>query len=491
MKKVILYIFICLLVGVNASQAQEIYNEKVRIENTSVTRIQKDKTLSVAMDVILTPKLKISSNRAATLTPVLRSGEYTKVLPAIVVAGRKRGIMMKRSNSIPKDAYTTIRHKNGTEERVDYLVQVPFQKWMQGAELVMLEDLCGCGGKPEENGEDDLAVVNLVPNEKYMVMPIASYVVPQAEKIKNREEEGQAFLDFPVNQTVIYPEYRKNPSELAKIRATIDIVRNDTNTEITQIQIHGYASPEGSYANNTRLAQGRAEALKQYVRQQYNFDSKIFEVESTPEDWEGLRKFVENSDIQSKEAIMKVLDNEDTNLDVKEYRLKTIANGAPYFFMLKEWYPALRHSDYKVKYVVGGISVDEGKEIIKKRPQLLSLQEMFLIAQTYKKGSEDFNQVFDVAVRMFPEDPTANLNAAATEIGKGNTKDARKYLEKADQSLGETQNNWGIVELLDGNLEEADKYFAKAKELGIKEAETNSQETAKKREDNKLFEDFE
>lgn len=490
MKKVILYLIISLFSGINAIQAQEIYNEKIQVKNKTLTRIKKDKSLSVAMDIVLTPKLKISSNRAVTLTPVLRSGEYTKVLPGIIVAGRKRGIMMKRNNDIPQDNYTVIRHKKNTEQTIEYLVQIPFQKWMQGSELVMLEDLCGCGGKPEENNEDQLAIVNLIPNERYAVMPVESYIVPQAESIKNREEEGQAFLDFPVNKTVIYPEYRNNPSELAKIRATIDIVRNDTNTRITQIQIHGYASPEGSYASNTRLAQGRSEALKQYVRNLYRFDDKIFEVTSTPEDWEGLRRFVENSDIEAKDAIMEVLDNGDTNMDIKEYRLKVIAGGAPYQYMLKEWYPALRHSDYKVKYIVRGFNVEEGKEIIKRRPQLLSLKEMFQIAQTYQKGSEEFNQVFDVAVRMFPENPVANLNAAATEIGKGNTKDARKYLAKADQSLAETQNNWGIVEMLDGNLEEAEKYFAKALEMGSKEAEFNQKEVNKKREDNKLFEDF-
>ena len=35
--------------------------------------------------------------------------------------------------------------------------------------------------------------------------------------MKERVKEGSAFLDFPVNRTEIYPEYRDNPSELRKI----------------------------------------------------------------------------------------------------------------------------------------------------------------------------------------------------------------------------------------------------------------------------------
>ncbi|MCQ4921406.1 hypothetical protein NE700_22245, partial [Phocaeicola vulgatus] len=71
---------------------------------------------------------------------------------------------------------------------------------------------------------------------------------------------------------------------------------------------------------------------------------------------------------------------------------------------------------YTVRYVVLGFDVVEAKLIIKLRAQLLSLQEMFLVAQTYEKGCDEFNEVFDVAVRRFPDDPTANINAAAIEL---------------------------------------------------------------------------
>lgn len=67
--------------------------------------------------------------------------------------------------------------------------------------------------------------------------------------------QGKAYLDFPVNRTELHPDYHNNPSELHKIMQTIDTVRNNANVEITSISIHGYASPEGSYQNNERLAQ--------------------------------------------------------------------------------------------------------------------------------------------------------------------------------------------------------------------------------------------
>lgn len=71
---------------------------------------------------------------------------------------------------------------------------------------------------------------------------------------------------------------------------------------------------------------------------------------------------------------------------------------------------------------------------LKTKPQQLSLQEMFLVAQTYEPGSPEFNEVFDIAVRLFPDDETANLNAACTDLQKGDLTSAEKHLAKAGNS---------------------------------------------------------
>ena len=90
-----------------------------------------------------------------------------------------------------------------------------------------------------------------------------------------------------MNRTEIDPQYRKNPEELVKIIRTIDLVKNDTNVLISNIDIHGFASPEGSYANNVRLAKERSNALKDYVRVLHRLPDNLFRVEFTAEDWDG------------------------------------------------------------------------------------------------------------------------------------------------------------------------------------------------------------
>lgn len=195
-------------------------------------------------------------------------------------------------------------------------------------------------------------------------------------------------------------------------------MRNDKYTTLTGIKIHGYASPEGSYANNTRLAKNRTQALVDYVTSYYNFDKKLITSEYTPEDWKGFRKFVSASSIEKKEEVLRLIDDESINIDKKERDIANLVGPQTYQYILAECYPALRHSDYTVNYTVRGLSLEESKEIINKRPQLLSLQEIYRIAESCEPGSEEFNHSFQVAATMFPDDPIANLNAGAMEIQK-------------------------------------------------------------------------
>ena len=112
---------------------------------------------------------------------------------------------------------------------------------------------------------------------------------------------------------------------------------------------------------------------------------------------------------------------------------------------------------------------------------------MYLVAQTYEKGSNEFNEVFDVAVRMFPDDPTANINAAAIELQRGDLQQAARYLEKADAQASATLNNRGVLKLLQGGLDEAETYFKQAQSLGSAEAGANLEEVANKRKDEAIF----
>jgi outer membrane protein OmpA-like peptidoglycan-associated protein len=284
-----------------------------------------------------------------------------------------------------------------------------------------------------------------------------AYVTPQAEQEKSRQLSGKAFLDFVVNKTDIRPEYRGNAAELAKVLRTIDVVRQDSFTTITHISIHGYASPESPYQHNAYLAQARAEAFCHYVQSLIQLPAHIFSVASTPEDWQGLLTALDKMGTMDNIDAIRAIVTSNDEPDQKERQLKK-QYPQQWRYLLDNIFPALRHSDYEVSYTVRPFTVDEAKRLIREKPQHLSLNEMFLVANTYEPGSQDFNDTFETAVRMYPDNETANLNAAVSALQRDDLITAARYLEKAGQSA-EAFNARGILAVKQNRQEEAEQLF--------------------------------
>lgn len=95
-----------------------------------------------------------------------------------------------------------------------------------------------------------------------------------------------------------------------------------------------------------------------------------------------------------------------------------------------------------------------------------------MVANSYPKGSEEYNNVFDTAVKMFPEDKLANLNAALAAIDRGDKVSAEKYLKKAGTGA-EVDNARGCLATLNEDYDSAKLYFQKAVNGGLKEAQEN------------------
>ena len=438
-------------------------NNQIAIEGFAMQR--SGNQVLVSMNLIL-DELELKSATFMAFTPVIKGADGQSVLMRpLVVSGRRQHIVFERAGLGEYATALDVRRLDGKPQQVEYVQAAEYQPWMSGGNLSIIEDLCGCG-KPLAQSSVDFPIFDYHPEEGILV----ALIVPEVQAQKVRHEEGSAYLDFPVNKTEIYPDYRRNPIELHKIINTINVIKDDPFTTITSIGIHGYASPEGPYNNNVRLAAGRAEALKEYVRKQYTFANNIFHVESTPEDWAGLRKFVADSDLAERDALLDIIDS---NLapDAKDNALKS-RYPATYRFMLDNWYPALRHSDYVVQYVVRPFNVAEAKELLFTRPQLLSLQEMFMVAQTYPVDSNEYLEVFETAARLYPTDSTANLNVAIAALNRQDLATAERYLKSAGNSP-QAIHAQGVLLMRQGNLDAAQPLLQQAVDAGIPEAANN------------------
>lgn len=435
----------------------------ITVENARMTR--NASLMSVTMDLNMA-ELDLKRNASAMFVPVIVNGQNHKELPAVGVYGRTRWYQHERSGKegISGPEEMSYRYSK-LPEQIEYSQIIPYESWMDGSKLILARRDYGCCC---EQTAEYSAPLSSYTEKAYT--PEYHYVRPAAEMVKNRALSGRAYIDFPVNRTELHPDYRNNQSELAKIIASIDSVRKDKDITVKSLVIKGFASPEGTYERNKQLAKGRTEELKRYVNNLYNFGEGFITTEYEPEDWAGLRVRVAESNLPHKAEILAIIDDTTLDADAKDWRIK-LHYPEDYKVMLDTYYPALRRSDYCIEYtVVSYMSVDRIREIMATASQNLSLDEMFRLAESYDKNSDEYKEIFEAAVRLFPEDETANLNAANVAMSRGELARAARYLDKAGDSA-EAVYARGVLSGLQGDAANAEQLLRKAGSLGARDTD--------------------
>lgn len=447
-------------------------DEPVQITDLNTQRVGKDFQLRFTLDF---SDLKVKSEDKATVTPMLKAGNDSVVLPGAVVAGHNRYLRLRRSGAIP-EGYKLFRSGHAPSS-MKVAVSVPFSEWMNSAVIILSDTLSGCSCRPIRSSEYAVATigapVEVVTNAADRVFtPQYVFITPVAEVEKVRQAEGHAYIDFPINKTEIYPAYRKNPTELADIRDTISMIKNDRDYVITSITLKGYASPEGPYDNNERLAKGRTEALAEYIRSLYDFSPSIMHTSWEAEDWGGLVKWLESSSIENRKAMLWIATTSkyDGDYDRREWILKS-SYPEQYKWLLANVYPGLRHTDYTIMYSIRSFTtIDEILAAWNDDPRKMSLNELYKLATSYPVGSDMFIEIFETAAALFPKSPEANLNAAIPALQSGDLARAERYLKKAGDSP-EAEYARGIFEAMKGNYGEAATLFTSAANAGISQAQ--------------------
>lgn len=468
------YILILLLGTGLTAEAQN--SKQTVVDGVSVSDVKMERSGAyIAVDMNLGLKdLAVEGNRAVLLTPRLVNGSDSLDLPSIGIYGRRRYYFYVRNGESMLTDKDEMSYKASEKpDGIAYHNIVSYADWMNGAVLSLHRSDYGCCNTLLARQDGTLG------RHTEAFFPELVFVQPEAEIMKSRSLSGSAYIDFPVDQTVIYPDYRRNTVELGKIQATIDSVRNDKDVTITSVWLKGYASPESPYKHNTELAIGRTAALKKHIGQLYSFADNVIQTDYEPEDWAGLRRYVEQSNIDHRAEILALIDS-DMEPDAKEWKIKR-TYPEEYRFMLQNFYPALRHTDYRIDYNIRTFSdADEIKRIMAERPQKLSLNEFYLVAGQYEPGTDEFTDVFQTAVRMFPNDETANLNAANAAIRRDDFGTARRYLDKAGDSA-EAVYARGTLAVREGDYDTACRYLNKAKGMGLEQAGRTLDELDKRR----------
>ena len=121
-----------------------------------------------------------------------------------------------------------------------------------------------------------------------VLMPMEKYRPYDSSRIL-RKEKGALYVHFPLDKTSLLPDFRDNATRLDQIIDIIRLITADTTSSVRCIQIVGLASIEGNYPHNRDLADGRAQALQQYVQQKLSLPDGMFESTGGAEAWTEFR----------------------------------------------------------------------------------------------------------------------------------------------------------------------------------------------------------
>lgn len=307
-----------------------------------------------------------------------------------------------------------------------------------------------------------------------LYIPMVSFLSPDMTTSgKHHTESAILYIDYPLGKDDIYPDYKNNRKEINKIDRILSPLSNSRFSTIDRIQVRGYSSPDGPYGENERLAQARSRLFAGYIRNAYSLPRSRIEVSSVAEDWEGLKELLLQAQPPYTDAALRIIRKYGI-FNGREKQLMDLQGGAPYKDMLRRFFPKLRRIEVVVEYNINRIDHKDASELIYTHPDLLSLEEMYEVARYYRPGTDQYREVYEIAAFHFPNDVTANVNAASAVMLTGDLISAWDYLRKVEADP-RAWNNMGVLTLMEGNPEGAASWFRKAVGVEPRKARRNLQ----------------
>lgn len=464
------------------ASAQTGHLSGVRVVNDEIKKNGREVHVNFILDI---EEMHVKRQESVRLYPVVEAKEGGKSLelPSVVLDGRVRDKVHRREKALTGSAktdgaYIALRRKNGEAQQVEYAVTLPYEPWMAQSRLVLREQVTGCL-ECARSGMEETPVKNTFL-QLFRPQYATAFVQPGKETVKVRNEVRVARLQFRQDSYNIDPKFKNNESELATVSSSVEVVKTNPDLTITGIYITGYASPEGTVEYNLKLSKNRAEALAAYAQKDTEVDASLWHVTGVGEDWEGLRKEVEkHPQLLKINDVLRIIDECDGDKDLCEQRIRNLVPPEIYQRLLNEMYGPLRRNEYRIEYNVRNFNLEEAKNLLKTRPDLLSVEEIYMVADSYGKGSAEYDGAMLTAARTYPANAAAVVNGACVKMEQGDVKGAIDLLEgcevKDDASV---LNALGVACARDKQYDKAKEILERALKAGSMEAQKNLEQLA-------------
>lgn len=253
-----------------------------------------------------------------------------------------------------------------------------------------------------------------------------------------------------------------NKSELAAWKRQVKEAYEDPRQNV-DIEISAYASPDGGFSLNEKLAAEREKRTSSYLNSEMKKQEVNAEINAryTAEDWEGFRQLVEASNLQDKDLVLRVL----SMYPDPETREKEIKNISFVFQELAETIlPQLRRSRLTANIEIIGKSDDEIMSLWKSNPKELNIEEL-MYGATLTDDKTEKEKIYQYITANYPQDYRAWNNIGTSFYREGDLNKAMQAYNRALQvkaQAPEANVNLALLALNENDTEKAEELLGTA-----------------------------
>ena len=326
----------------------------------------------VVLDFIVTlPRQLLGKSRSVVITPILHKPDESVALEDLVIRGGRFSLLQERDYWQYETYVERFRPDTvGREAAFNRFVKFPYPEDVRLDSLVEGRSTVTYYYSQEVKTDEtskkmlvtlqgqvlavDDSAYRLPPSDtlSYIVSSMLSFVdtlprycIKVIDKFVTVEDRN--LIQFFVGDTRVVDTLGDNRRQLDKITGLMRQIVEQQEFWVDTITLTAASSPEGAYAFNERLSQGRAAALKRYLVRRYGRSiDTMLTVRWVAEDWQGLTNRIRTDrEIGNRDAILELI-VEEKNPDRREQAIRQ-QFSKEYAYIRSVIYPQLRAVNFR------------------------------------------------------------------------------------------------------------------------------------------------
>lgn len=375
-----------------------------------------------------------------------------KITPVLRYAGgEKRGAAYTFQGDNVQENNPTVSYEDGGNVNMHF--SVPYDSRMQKSSLYLTFDALNNGSKV------DLPEVNIGSG----VLSTSQLATASSALAVFAPDDFQRIVKDSYDADIMFEIQRADVSD-SKLRDEAveewrDIVENakETPNQDVSVEIQAYASPDGGVKLNRGLSETREKNTKRAITKDLkkaNINDVAIDSRYTAQDWDGFRKLVENSDIQDKELIIRILEMY-PNSEQREEQIKNLSSV--FSKLADDILPKLRRSRLIANVTTIGKSDEEILGWLDSHPGMLSLEELLYAAKLQVNDTQK-EVTYNIIRKIYPKDYRSYNNLGVLAWNRGDKKMASQWFSMASEKKTNPYSsvNMGLMAIDKGDMAKAE-----------------------------------